>query len=121
MIEPARIALDTGVGTLLLTLPVGLFSDGASVPGPLWGVLDAGPVQLLTMGRFHDCAYRSDASFELLDGTRRKIERAAADDMAEAIARWSNASWLDGRKIRYGLGVGGAGSFRKKTLLWTPS
>jgi hypothetical protein len=119
-IDTARIALRTGVGVLLLKLPVGFFSDGASVPNILWGVLDATPVQLETMALFHDAAYRSDAEWELLDGTRRPIVRSAADGMAEAIALWSGASWLDGQKIRYGLAVGGGASWQKKRLDWHP-
>lgn len=118
--EPSRIALETGVGILMLTVPAGMFFD-TSVPNVLWAVLDAPPAQLDTMGRFHDAAYRIDASWELADGSLRPITREAADDMAEAIARWSGASWLDGRKIRYGLGVGGGGSWHQKRLAWRPA
>jgi len=108
-------------GTLMLHLGAGLWSDGASVPNILWGVLDATPLQLLTMALFHDGGYRKDAVWTLPNGSTRPIERSAADDMAEAVAGWSGASWYDGRKIRYGLGAGASGSFHKKDLLWEPT
>lgn len=118
--EPLSIATDAG---LMLHCPRWLHSDGASVPAALWFVLsdEATPLRLLTMGLAHDAAYRSDCSWTLRDGSLRPIARPEADDLAEALALWSGAAWLDGRKIRYGLGVGGGGSWHQKRLDWRPA
>ena len=45
-----------------LELPAGTLSDGSSVPGPLWGALDAKPADLLLPGFAHDYAYRKGAT-----------------------------------------------------------
>ena len=105
---------------LRLLLPRGMRSDLASVPNPLWGVLEATPAKLALMGVAHDGSYRIDAAWDLPDGSRRPIERPEADDLAQALALWSGCSTLDGMKIRWGLGVGGAGSWHRKRLDWKP-
>jgi hypothetical protein len=115
------VVVETKVGPLTLAAPAGMVCDGASVPGVLWGVLDAGPLQLLTMGILHDASYRTDSAWIDALGQNQTILRESADDLAEAVARYHGASWLDGRKIRYGLGIGGRSSFHKKSLLWSPA
>ena len=47
-----------------LELPAGTLSDGSSVPGVLWGALDADPADLLLPGFAHDYAYRKGAKWK---------------------------------------------------------
>ena len=114
-----QLAIATDIG-LRLNVPTDFWSDGASVPAPLWAVLSASPIQLLVMGAAHDAAYRSDARWTMADSSKRPITRPEADDLARALALWSGCSALDGAKVRWGLGVGGASSWHRKRLGWRP-
>ncbi len=118
-VDPVLVATDVG---LIAKLGPGLWHDTASVPARLWWVLSeiATPTRLAFMGQVHDGGYRSDFVWHLYDGTTRVPLREEIDDLAEALAIYCGATYLDGRKIRYGLGIGGSGSWHKKRLAWTP-
>ncbi len=120
LVDPLLVATDAGVR---LEVAPGLWSDGASVPPQLLWVLSdrCTHLRMLALGLAHDAAYRSDAVWVVnADASERSITRPEADDLAEALALWAGATYLDGRKIRYGLGIGGAGSWHQKRLDWTP-
>lgn len=98
-------------------IPRGVRSDLASVPNPLWGALDATPVQLAPMGFGHDYSVREGATYSI-DGVGHRFTPAVATQFAVALAAWCRASATDQRRIRWGLTVSADLYWQKKTLHW---
>ncbi len=101
-----------------LTLASGALSDGSTVPGALWGVLEAGPADLLLPGFVHDFAYRRDARWRNAGGGSRSINRYEADLLHIAVSRLLGVSRSDQAKIFYALRVGGLFAFQQRTVDW---
>lgn len=116
VVDPITIE-NTKTGERLI-LPAGMVSDGSSVPGPLWGALDAGPTDLLLPGFAHDFAYRRGANWKKPGGGTRSIDRYQADLLHIAVSRLLRVSKADQAKIFYALRVGGGFAFRKRTAGW---
>lgn len=102
----------------ILTVPEGFLSDGSSVPGPLWGALDADPADLLLPGFAHDLAYRRGAKWEKPGGGTRAINRYEADLLHIAVSRLLRVKKSDQAKIFYALRVGGQFAFRNRDVDW---
>ncbi len=101
-----------------LVLPAGTLSDGSSVPGPLWGALDASPVDLTLPGFAHDFAYRRGAKWRASGGAARSINRYEADLLHIAVDRLLRVKKSDQAKIFYALRVGGGFAFRRRDVDW---
>jgi hypothetical protein len=101
-----------------LVLPAGTLSDGSSVPGPLWGALDANPADLLLPGFVHDFAYRRGAKWRKPGGETRAINRYEADLLHIAVSRLLRVRKSDQAKIFYALRVGGGFAFRNRDVGW---
>jgi hypothetical protein len=101
-----------------LELPVGTLSDGSSVPGALWGLLDAGPTDLLLPGFAHDYAYRMGARITRPDGSPREITRYEADLYHVAICKILDVGYGDRAKIFFALRVGGGPGWHQRTVPW---
>ncbi len=101
-----------------LILPTGTLSDGSSVPGPLWGALDADPADLLLPGFAHDFAYRRGAKWRKPGGGTRSINRYEADLLHIAVSRRLRVSKSDQAKIFYALRLGGRFAFRNRDVGW---
>ena len=101
-----------------LVLPAGTLSDGSSVPGVLWGALDAEPADLLIPGFAHDFAYRRGARWRKHGGRTRSINRYEADLLYIGISRRLRVSKADRAKIFYALRVGGRFAFRDRAVGW---
>jgi hypothetical protein len=101
-----------------LELPAGTLSDGSSVPGALWGALDAEPPDLLLPGFAHDYLYRSGSRIKRPDGTLRTFDRYEADLYHVAICRLLKVNAGDRAKIFYALRVGGAFVFGQRNVGW---
>jgi hypothetical protein len=101
-----------------LILPAGTLSDGSSVPRPLWGALDANPVDLLLPGFAHDFAYRRGAKWQTPGGGVRSINRYEADLLHIAVDRLLRVKKSDQEKIFYALRVGGAFAYRNRDVNW---
>ena len=100
-----------------LTVPERFLSDGSSVPGPLWGALDADPADLLP-GFAHDLAYRREAKWSRPGGGTRSINRYEADLLHIAVSRLLRVKKSDQEKIFYALRVGGRFAFRNRDVDW---
>jgi hypothetical protein len=116
LVDPMRIE-NRKSGEVLL-LPEGMLSDGSSVPGPLWGVLEAEPSDLLLPGFAHDHAYRRGAKWEKPGGGTRLIRRYEADLLHIAVCRLLRVWKSDQEKIFYALRVAGGFAFRKRAVDW---
>ena len=101
-----------------LVLPAGTLSDGSSVPGALWGALDADPADLLLPGFAHDYAYRKGAKWKKASGGTRVIKRYEADLLHIAVSRVLRVKKSDQAKIFYALRVGGGFAFRNRSVGW---
>ena len=101
-----------------LVLPAGTLSDGSSVPGALWGALDATPADLLLPGFVHDYAYRKGAKWKKPGGGTRKISRYEADLLHIAVSRLMKVKKSDQEKIFFALRVGGGFAYHDKTVPW---
>jgi hypothetical protein len=101
-----------------LIVPPGTLADGSSVPGPLWGALDADPVDLLLPGFVHDFAYRRGAKLRTPGGGTRAINRYEADLLHIAVSRLLRVKKSDQAKIFYALRVGGSFAYRNRDADW---
>lgn len=101
-----------------LFLAIDTLSDGSSVPGVLWGALDATPADLLLPGFAHDYAYRKGAKWKKPNGGTRTIDRYEADLLHVAVCRILKVKKADREKIFYALRVGGAFAFRRRNVGW---
>lgn len=101
-----------------LSLAIDTLSDGSSVPGVLWGALDATPADLLLPGFAHDHAYRKGAKWKKPNGGTRTIGRYEADLVHIAICRVLKVKKSDQEKIFYALRVGGGFAFRTRSVGW---
>jgi hypothetical protein len=101
-----------------LIVPAGTLSDGSSVPGLLWGALDADPADLLLPGFAHDFAYRRGAKLKKPGGGTRAINRYEADLLHIAVSRLLRVKKSDQAKIFYALRVGGRFAFRNRDVSW---
>jgi hypothetical protein len=116
LVDPMTVAnKDTGEQ---LVLPAGLLSDGSSVPGVLWGALDADPVDLLLPGFAHDFAYRRGAKLRKPGGGTRAINRYEADLLHIAVDRLFRVKKSDQAKIFFALRVGGGFAFQNRDVNW---
>ncbi len=116
LVDPFTIhSVQTGEDLLL---PAGTLSDGSSVPGALWGALDATPADLLLPGFAHDYAYRRGARWKKPGGGTRTIDRYEADLLHIAVSRLMKVKTADQAKIFYALRVGGGFAFRNRTVPW---
>lgn len=106
---------DTGE---VVRVPAGFLSDGSSVPGPLWGALDAEPADLVLPGFVHDYAYRRGARCRRPDGRTRAIGREEADRLHIAVCRRLRVSQSDRERIFFALRVGGRFAFRERGVEW---
>ena len=116
LVDPMTI--DNRTNGESLVLPAATLSDGSSVPGALWGALDAEPNDLLTPGFAHDYAYRRGARLQKPGGGSRVINRYEADLLYIGIARLLRVKKRDQAKIFFALRVGGAFAFRNKPANW---
>ena len=116
LVEPITVENKTTGEELIL--PAGMLSDGSSVPGPLWGALDADPADLLLPGFAHDFAYRRGARWRKPGGGSRVINRYEADLVHIAVSRLFRVGKSDLRKIFYALRVGGSFAFRQRDVDW---
>jgi hypothetical protein len=101
-----------------LDLPEGFLCDGSSVPGALWGALDADPADLLLPGAVHDYAYRKGARWRQSGGESRAIKRYEADLLHIAVCQILRVKKSDRAKIFYALRVGGSFAFRNREVDW---
>ena len=101
-----------------LHLPEGFLCDGSSVPGALWGLLDADPADLLLPGIVHDYTYRKGVRWKKPDGGTRAIRRYEADLVHIAVCRLLRLKKSDQEKIFFALRVGGRWSFRNRQVDW---
>ena len=102
-------------------IPTGFTFDGASVPKPLWPLLDANWIDLLIPGLVHDYCYRSDAkAISVPSGELRAIERDEADEVIRDVAAYLGVNEADQDRIFFAVRVGGWASFRKKKVDWRP-
>jgi len=101
-----------------LLLAAGTLSDGSSVPGVLWGALDAHPADLLAPGFAHDYAYRKGAKWKKPGGGTRVFNRYEADLLHIAVCRVMKVKKSDQAKIFYALRVGGGFFWRRLTVPW---
>lgn len=101
-----------------LDLPAGTLSDGSSVPGALWGALDADPADLLLPGFAHDYAYREGARWRKPGGGTRVFNRYEADLLHIAVSRLMRVGKRDQAKIFYALRVGGGFVYRGRNVGW---
>jgi hypothetical protein len=101
-----------------LLLPAGILSDGSSVPGALWGALDAEPADLLLPGFAHDYAYRKGAKWRKPGGGTRVFNRYEADLLHIAVSRLMKVKKSDQAKIFYALRVGGGFAYRQRDVGW---
>lgn len=101
-----------------LTVPERFLSDGSSVPGPLWGALDADPADLLLPGFAHDLAYRRGAKWRKPGGGTRSINRYEGDLLHIAVSRLLRVKKSDQEKIFYALRVGGRFAYRNRDVDW---
>ena len=116
LVEPMTVEnRDTGEQLLL---PAALLSDGSSVPGPLWGGLDADPADLLLPGFAHDYAYRKNARWRMPGGGSRVINRYEADLVHIGVCRLLRVKKRDQAKIFYALRVAGGFAFRQRDVDW---
>jgi len=116
VVDPITVHnLDNGEKIVLAT---GTLSDGSTVPGPLWGMLDAHPPDLLLPGFAHDYAYRNGAKIVRPDGSLRNIDRYEADLYHVAICRLLKVRQSDRAKIFYSLRVAGGFLFRNRDVGW---
>jgi hypothetical protein len=116
LVDP--IAIENKWNGEQLIVPAGTLSDGSSVPGILWGGLDADPADLLLPGFAHDFAYRRGARWRLPGGGTREIDRYEADLLHIAVSRLLRVKKSDQAKIFYALRLGGGSSFQKRDVGW---
>ncbi len=102
----------------MIELATGTLSDGSSVPGPLWGMLDAEPPDLLLPGFAHDYAYRNGSRIKRPNGSLRAISRYEADLYHVAICKLLKVKQADRAKIFYALRVGGLFVFGNRNVGW---
>lgn len=120
VVDANVIWVDDGRG-IWFEIPVGFTFDGASVPKPLWSILDADWIDLLIPGLGHDYCYRSDAQvIDIPTASLRPIERDEADEVIRDMADHLGVSDADQSKIFFSVRVAGWASFRKKPVDWAP-
>jgi hypothetical protein len=115
-VDPIEIENKANGETLIL--PAGTLSDGSSVPGALWGALDADPTDLLLPGFAHDYAYRRGAKWKLPGGGSRAFDRYQADLLHIAVCRLLRVGKSDQAKIFYALRVGGRFAWHARDVGW---
>ena len=101
-----------------LIVPARTLSDGSSLPGVLWGALDATPADLLVPGLFHDFAYRKGAKLTKPDGSTRAIDRYQADLLHIAVCRLLRVKKADRARIFYALRLGAKHAFGTRSVGW---
>ena len=116
LVEPLSIFHQSSNEELLL--PAGFLSDGSSVPGALWGALDAEPADLLLPGFAHDYAYRKDAHWRKPGGGTRPFNRYEADLLHIAVSRLMKVKKSDQAKIFFSLRVVGGFAYQQRDVAW---